>query len=207
MAMPAWVSEVGVAATVTVATVAIWGERLRAAILRPRLTLRLRSDVGELTTQAERNAQGTVDRLVPARYYHLLITNGARFPAAHEVQVFLTRIETPGPDGNAQTLYRTDLPLTWMYPHLFPDPRRTIGHTTVALADLFFLRPDRLELLPVVVPYNLPSTFQPDAHFWVTVVARGIDGESNTLRLKVDWDGQWELGEAEMARHLTIAVT
>jgi hypothetical protein len=206
--MPAWVSEVGVAATVigvatgvAVAILAIWGERVRAAFLKPKLRLRLRGDKGELF------AGGLSDPSVePGRYYHLLVTNEARFPAAHEVVVFLTRLEKRGPDGEPQTVYNTDLPLSWMFPQLYDDRRRTIGSTTVAISDLFVAHPTRLKLLPLLAPSNLPDTFQPDAHFWVTVVARGINGQSNYLRLRVNWNGQWHLGQTEMANHLKITL-
>lgn len=205
MAMPAWVSEVGVATGVAVAVLAVWGERIRTSVLRPQLRLELRDRLGELTEQVITDIHGNVT-VLPARYYHLRVQNYARFPAAHEVQVFLTRIETPGPNGDPQIFYDTELPLSWMHPQLYKDPRRTIGYPTVAFSDLFFVRPGRLELLPMIVPNNLQNAFQPDAHFWVTVVARGIDGESNHLRLKVDWNGQWHLGQAEMANNLKIAI-
>jgi hypothetical protein len=206
MAMPAWVSEVGVTATVIVASLAIWGERIRATFLKPKLRLRLRNDFGELTEQRLTDQFGNVVGVQPARYYHLRVTNETHFPAAHEVLVFLTKVERPGPNGEAQTLYETDLPLSWMHPQLYKDPHRTIGNSTVAISDLFFVSPNRLRLLPVMTPNNLPDTFQPDAHFWVTLVARGIDGESNYLRLKVDWDGAWHSGETEMRQHLVISI-
>jgi len=43
-----------------------------------------------------------------------------------------------------------------------------------------------------------------EQHFWITAVARGLNAQSRPLRLKIDWDGKWETGDAEMAQHLTI---
>src|SRR5216683_1424493 len=47
MAMPAWVSEVGVAASVAIAVAAIWSEKLRG-LFRPRLRLALLDEMGHL---------------------------------------------------------------------------------------------------------------------------------------------------------------
>jgi hypothetical protein len=200
MAVSAWVSAIG---TLVIAGAAIWGERIRAAVLRPNLHLKLASNVGEITELA-RMEGGRVTALLPARYFHLSVINRRRFPAAHEVQIFMTKLEIPGPDGQPRTIYSVPLPLTWQYQALYPNPLRTVGYTTVAQADLFFVQPGMLQLTPVLVPNNLRNTFQPDAHFWITAIARGIDGESNSVRLKVDWDGTWERGDAEMTHHLKI---
>ena len=50
MAMPAWVSEIGVAAQVGIAIAAIWGERIRARLSRPSLRLALVDNVGARET-------------------------------------------------------------------------------------------------------------------------------------------------------------
>jgi hypothetical protein len=200
MAVSAWVGAFG---PWVVAGAAIWGERIRAAVLRPNLHLKLASNVGEITEQAMMEGD-RVTELLPARYFHLRVINRRRFPAAHEVQIFMTKLEIPGPDGQPRMIYSVPLPFMWQYQELYPNPLRTIGYTTVAQAALFFVRPGMLQLTPVLVPRNLRDTFQPDAHFWITAIARGIDGESNSVRLKVDWDGTWERGDAEMTHHLKI---
>jgi len=53
VAVPAWVSEVGIAAQVTIAVVAIWGERIRARLLGPDLHIQLANRTGTLETIAE----------------------------------------------------------------------------------------------------------------------------------------------------------
>jgi hypothetical protein len=40
----------------------------------------------------------------------------------------------------------------------------------------------------------------------VTAIARGLDCESNQIRLRIEWDGEWEFGDDEMAKHLVITV-
>jgi hypothetical protein len=77
----------------------------------------------------------------------------------------------------------------------------------VAEADLITAFEDRLQLMLLMqAPFNFPAMMKGEQHFWVTVIARGLNDESRPLRLKIDWDGQWERGDAEMAQHLTIAV-
>jgi hypothetical protein len=50
----------------------------------------------------------------------------------------------------------------------------------------------------------LPRPYNTDVHIWVTVAATASEVESPPLRLKIDWDGQWDAGASEMARHLII---
>jgi hypothetical protein len=204
MTMPAWVSEVGVAASVAVAVLAIWGDRIRSALLRPRLQLELLSTTGELTTQVEQ-LPGSPARFFAARYYHMRVTNLARFPVAHEVQVLLTHFETRGPDGRPAThLSGGALPLMWRNQPLH-QISRAIGHATVADADLLFVREDFLQLTLMLVPNNLAANMRGDTHFWVTLVARGLEGESRSVRLQIDWDGKWDRGDTEMSRHVRIS--
>ena len=97
--MPAWVSELGVAASVVISIVAIWGDRIRASLLRPRLTLVLFKPGGALVTMLDDG------RFVAARYYHLRVTNTASHPEAREVEVLLTALDKRGPDGNPQRVF------------------------------------------------------------------------------------------------------
>jgi hypothetical protein len=133
MAVSAWVGAFG---PWVVAGAAIWGERIRAAVLRPNLHLKLASNVGEITEQAMMEGD-RVTELLPARYFHLRVINRRRFPAAHEVQIFMTKLEIPGPDGQPRLIYSVPLPFMWQYQELYPNPLRTIGYTTVAQAAFF----------------------------------------------------------------------
>jgi hypothetical protein len=192
---PAWLSALGVAGSIAVAIAAVWGEKIRAALFRPELRLTLVSSVG----QRENAGISSI------RYYRLRLTNHALHPAAQEVQVFLTQIDLRGPDGQPQTIFTGALPLPWQYQPLYPNAR-TIGHKTVADVDLFFVSPELLHLTTVFDPPNFPANMQgSEQHFWVTMIARGLNGESESLRLKIDWDGRWEHGDQEMGRHLTIS--
>jgi hypothetical protein len=149
MAMPAWVSELGVAAQVAIAVVGIWGEKLRAWLFRPRLRLDLLSPSGRLETLAipVREGDQLVPQFSPARYYHLRVTNWGARPEAREVEVFLTQLDFRGPHGQPQTNYAGALPLRWQHQEYYPTSR-TVGRATVAVVDLLFVQPGRLSLMP-----------------------------------------------------------
>jgi hypothetical protein len=207
MAMPAWVSELGVAAQVVIAIMAIWGEKIRAWF-GPSLRLALPKPRGQFETLAEAPDQEgrSVPQFSPARFYRLRVTNRASHPEAREVEVFLTQLDLRGPDGQPQTIYTGALPLMWQHQGHYPA-NRTIGRATVADVDLFFVQPGLLSLTPTVTPLNFPSKMQGgEQHFWVGVVARGVNGESNPMRLRVDWNGRWDGSDTEMAHHLIVAV-
>lgn len=144
-------------------------------------------------------------RFVAARYYHVQVTNRASHPEAREVEVLLTALDKRGPDAKPQRIFEGALPLIWQYQQLYPKSR-TIGQATAAEADLLIAREDRLQLSLMITPLNFPATMEgPETHIWVTLIARGLNGESNPLRLSIDWDGQWERGDAKMATHLIVA--
>jgi len=146
-----------------------------------------------------------VQEFGPARYYHLRVTNRAAYPEAREVEVLLTRLDLRGPDGQPQPSYAGPLPLRWQHQEHYPK-NRTIGRATVAVADLLFVQPGVLSLTPNITPLNFPSKMHGEQHFWMTVVARGLNGESKARPIRIDWDGQWHQGDTEMASHLIITV-
>jgi hypothetical protein len=87
------------------------------------------------------------------------------------------------------------------------DRTRTVGRATAADADLLYVRSEFLKITLMLTPNNFPDTMlgaSEGAHFWLTLVARGLESESRPLRLTIDWDGRWEDGDAEMRQHLTI---
>jgi hypothetical protein len=73
--------------------VALFGDWLRGIWFRPALKLALRRAAGEATTVGSMS--------VPARYYHLVVSNDRSRNATH-VEVLLVRIEVPGPDDALQ---------------------------------------------------------------------------------------------------------
>jgi hypothetical protein len=83
MAMPTWVQEAGVLGTWVIGVLALFGDRIRAWCFKPKLRLELKSDVGSYSPQRERENGKEVTR--HARYYHLRVTNRAKYPKADDV--------------------------------------------------------------------------------------------------------------------------
>jgi hypothetical protein len=179
-------------------------------VFKPKLHLELKSAVGSYTTQTPPPSTGneTIENLlVPlqapkhARYYHLRVTNRARYPTAQDVNVLLLGLERVGDEKRRAELY-VPLVLGWAG-SIYPI-NRSIGSTTEGVADLFFVREDGLTFVPVVIPNNFQQTYFGETHLRVTAIARGIDCESNQIRLNIDWDGKWEFDEDAMAKHVVI---
>jgi hypothetical protein len=208
--VPTWVTEAGIVGTWVVGVLAIFGERIRAMVFRPKLHLALKSSVGIHTTQTASASPDTIEHLLPpitkhARYYHLRVTNRAIYPTAQDVQVLLLGVEWVNDEIRRSGKLYVPSVLGWagsVYPL-----NRSIGSKTEGIADLFFVREDGLRFVPVVLPNNFQAEYTGDTHLRVTAIARGIDCESNPIRLNIDWDGKCEFGDDAMAKHLVITET
>jgi hypothetical protein len=140
----------------------------------------------------------------PGGQIFALVTNRARYPIAQDVQVLLLGVEWVNNEfGRSGALY-VPLVLGWAG-SVYPLDRK-IGSKTDAVADLFFVREDGLTFVPVVIPNNSKQTYIGETRLCVTAIARGLDCESNQIRLRVEWDGKREFGDDEMAKHLVITV-
>ena len=190
---------------------AIFGDHIRAMVFKPKLHLELKSSLGNYITQTPAAPPDTMDHLLTlgmkkhARYYHLRVTNRAIYPTAQDVNVMLLGVERRDDEIRRSGELYVPLVLGWagsVYPL-----NRSIGSKTDAVADLFFVRDDVLRFVPVVIPNNFQAEYVGETHLCVTAIARGIDCESNPIRLNIDWDGKWEFGDDAMAKHLVITET
>jgi len=187
----------------TLATVlaALFGDWLKAKLFQPNLNLELVSPGGNLTTAVLLSPTGET-RQESARYYHVRVSNLARWPSATQLQVFLIRIEVPGPDGELILEWAGDIPLRWKFQEIQPISR-TVGLS--ADCDLCsVIKGKWLELHPLIVPNNLTARRNKKTDMVVSLQARSNEGESPIRRFRISWDGQWEDGESEMTRHLVI---
>ena len=198
-----WIGAIG---PWVVAIVAIWGEKIKSWLFTPNLRISLLDARGELIRGGVLIEGQPQTHLT--RWYHIRLTNEsrARFPAAHDARVMLVRVEKPGPaDGPPQVIYQGALPLRWQHQETDPALRRTIGPE--AVADLLFVSEHCIvNLTPLLIPNNLPANLTGEMKLWVTLQARSTEADSNVLRVEIAWDGQWDTGEEEMARHLVLRV-
>jgi hypothetical protein len=191
-----WVNVAVAAGTIGAVLVALFGEAFRSKFFPPKLSLELANTNGEATRVQMGAGQEE------ARYYHVRVSNSRRWSPANEVQIVLLQVEEAGPNGNLQVVWRGDIPLGWRHQQLFPITR-TIGGE--AYADLCSIGEGRwLRLHLLLVPFNLQVVRNQPSTLVLTLQARGSEGDSSPLRIRIAWDGGWHQGEVEMRRHMSV---
>jgi hypothetical protein len=82
---------------------------------------------------------------------------------------------------------------------------RTIGPE--AESALFYVRDDGvLQFMAIVMPNHFPAVHQGVTKLWVTLQAVANEADSPPVRLRIDYDGQWHIGDAEMQTHIKILI-
>jgi hypothetical protein len=168
--------------------------------LPPNLNLQLTRPEGE-RVKVNATGGGTED----VRYYHLRVSNSRRWSAASDVQVFLTRLDQPGPDGTFRPTWVGDVPMRWRDQEIV-GLKRTVGHAYDC--DLCSVSEGRrLLLMPLLAPFNLNPLRTAACRLALFIQARSTQSDSPMYRVEIAWDGNWESGDAEIQTHVTINVT
>lgn len=180
--------------TIAVVFIAVWGEYFRQRFAGPRLRLKLRSSEGEFTTLSD----GT-----SARYYHLLAQNDRKWAPAQKVIVFLVNVEKPGPDGYWQSAMETGpIPLSWQFGKFAPG-LPTLGSDRVC--DIGRITKSHgFEILTPFKPNNFNGMLPSAGKLRLSFEIVGENALSNTFAVEIAWDGGWDEGASEMARHLVF---
>jgi hypothetical protein len=190
--------------------VALFGDWIRSKFkfLRPTLVLRLSDRTeGEVTTAFLSQQDGGQPRPERALYHYLAVENPRRVPVATDVRVWLVKIEHQGPDGDFIPVWASEIPVQW---HLEQAQRaqRHIGARAEAV--LFDIVKDKwLELAPLVITNNVPYRYRVEdgpCHIIATFQARSIETDSNLLRVRIDWTGDFSENPVEMRHHLSFKV-
>ncbi|MFZ3091218.1 MAG: hypothetical protein WA240_11425 [Nitrospirota bacterium] len=114
----------------------------------------------------------------------------------------MLRVEEPGPDGELKISWSGEIPIQWMHQQIHPLAR-TIG--PAANCDLCSVVKGKwVQLHPLIVPNNLAAVRREPTTMVVSLQARANEGESAITRFQISWDGKWDDGETEMARHLVV---
>jgi hypothetical protein len=148
-------------------------------------------------------------RGLSARYYKVPVTNPKRFPPAHEAQLVLTRIEKSGAHG-PEVIFEEIMPITWERQELYPLLTRTIGSDQIA--SLFFIQEDGvLGFTPALTPTGGHAAQFPREHkgavtLWVTLRAVSIEADSPSVRLKIDWKGQWRADKLGLSANCPVTI-
>jgi hypothetical protein len=181
------------AGTIGAVIVALFGKKFHP----PKLRLEVLDPGGKLGVESIKDSSENMK----VRYYHLRVYNKRRWAPARGVWVVLLQVEEPGLSGPLVT-FNEALPLTWRYP-VVHNRRETIGQE--AAADLCAVTERRELRIPLCIK---PKVFKAEraekSEFVFTIQARGEEAESNIVRVKIKWDGNWHEGETEMKNHLSV---
>jgi hypothetical protein len=165
--------------------------------LPPVLRLELFREEGE----KEKNLQPD-NALEDVRYYHVRVSNERRWSPATDVQVFLTRIEEPGPGGLFQVKWVGNIPMRWRNQQA-AQLTCTIGHDTDC--DLCCVgKSGWLSLMPLFTPFSLEALARrtTPCHLLVFLEARSTQTDASAFIIQIEWDGHWADDDAGIKEHL-----
>lgn len=201
-----WWVQLGVAVgTIAAALVALFGAALRAKFFPPLLRLDLlRQEGDKIPVRINPPAStGAPFRMEDARFFHLIVKNKRRWSPAHDVQIYLTRVETRDVTDRWAVEWLGDLPMRWRHQEISPLTR-TVGPD--AECDMMsVVKGKHIELSTLITPYNLQFRRSGPTQFVATFEARSSEVNSRQVRIMVTWDGDWHDGDLEMKHHLFVA--
>ena len=118
----------------------------------------------------------------------------------------MLRLDRRGPDESWVTEWTGDVPIRCRTQESYPL-QLDIG--TPVEYEILYVRPGTppmLRLRTIFDPLNLKveRTQSSDFHFVAWFREKSSEVDSADVGIEVDWDGQWESGEKEMHKHLTI---
>lgn len=198
-----WLVQLAIAiGTVGAVAVALFRDKLLSFVFPPRLLLELKDERGTKTRTFLKNPDDGTQRETVGRWYHGRVKNGRRWSPAAEVQVFLLRVEEPDATDEYKLTWDGEMPIRWAHQEIHPLAR-TIGYA--ADCDLCSVIKDKwVALHPLIEPLQLTVRHRGACNLIATFQARGVQGDSNKLRLQIAWNGNWSDDSEEMARHMVV---
>lgn len=181
--------------TVAVAIVAVWGDWIRSTLAGPKLTLRLRDAIGDLTNTTDGGRR---------LYHHLIVENRRHWSPASAVRLEVTGVARRRPDGSffPEPLL-LPLQLMWAF-QAFHELLPTIAER--ATCDLGWVEEGsgRFRLSTFFTPNNFNGSVSAGESVRVTLRASAHNGQSTPLVVEISWDGQWSANLTDMQRHLVV---
>lgn len=149
-----WVVNLAVAvATFLAVLIALFGQQLWSEFFPPHLRMRLLRKEGEKAPLIRQN-QGVTEQFDDSRYYHLQVWNTRRrVSPAKQVQVYLTRLDEPGPSGRPQVVWVGNVPLRWRNQEFVP-----LAQTIGAPKDCDFCMVQKKDRSLSLMPYSCQVT-------------------------------------------------
>jgi hypothetical protein len=183
-------------ATVAAIFVALYAKKLASWFESPLLRVSLNNDVGELVLQADNHY---------TRYHHLRIKNERHWSMAKTVVVEVVKLERKRHDGRWELKYDgRPFPLPWQQESLLGKP--DIGMGREVLCDIGYIKddPHGFGIQGNPCPHGLDPWVRADQVVRLTVEAICDTARSKPCIIEISWNGKWDRGNAEMARHLVL---
>ena len=179
-----------------VAVLAIWGNQIKALLVGPKLILELDSPRGQQTYYSEDKT--------PVRYFHLKVHNKRGGAPAINTQVILLSITSPNRYDNLEFLpVNGRLPFPWKfgggrpYSIIGPDDYCDLGRL-----------PQNGDFELLVERYNVVKDFLligRNQETTIEVMAIAANGQSDPVKFRIFWDGEWPENNDDVMKHITIA--
>lgn len=184
--------------SIIVAIVAILGPAIQNMIFRPKLKLRLRSSLGELTYTSSG---------IPQIYYHLEVFNKKNINPGKNVRVFIKEVWKNDKRMIWEPAFHSGwLQLRWQFSNPYDSAvSKEIGQAY--LCDFGVIDSQGFRLLTYILPNNFSGYLDCEGELKVTVIAQGDNATSNELKLKIKWDGKWFEDAKIMERSLVFEDT
>lgn len=187
--------------TIGAVFVALFGGWLRGHLVPPKLVLKLKNTHGSETPVIV-TGPGGITSETKGRWYHVRVSNKRRWSPCTQVQVFLLRVEEPDAASEFKMKWVGEIPIRWRNQEIKPLVQ-TIGRADDG--DLCsVVKEGGLSLQPLFRSFALDAKRDAACQLIVTLQARGVEADSNLLRVKISWDGEWSDDAGEMAHHMVV---
>ena len=193
MSCDSWISLSIAIATFLAVIVALFGENIRNFWFGPKLSIALSETPDLNTTHAGEKVW----------YYHLVVSNRHKAIANNSV-VMVTRVEELW-DGGSRLLWHGEVPLSWMFGKESGVFYKNIG--AKQYCDIISVgKQNGLSLKIRIHPNNLQSPWKQKMNLSITVYVKSDQYTTDEKKITVNWDGEWDQGEKEMSKHLSISL-
>jgi hypothetical protein len=188
-------------ATLLAVIVALFGDRLRYLFDPHKLRITLGNVEGSTAAiYVLDHVTNTATLQTPGIWYHIRVETRARWRPVTEVYIFLLSIEVPDAAGVFQRVEHEASALGWRNDP--STPPKKVGYPAECDLCHVLKEPREMRIGPAI--NKGPILIRGSAKMRLTLKARGLEADSNTLRVEVSWDGQWSDDRAEMRRHLVV---
>ena len=180
--------------------VALFGDKIRASLVPPRLVLTPKEPRG----LKSRIIVGRGDEAfeTDARWYFARVENLRRWTPADGVYIFVIGIEEKDASGTFRGRWKGEMPLKWRHGQdLLP---RNIGHAAECDVCSVIKNPLVLHFHPVIDTDEWKAHYAEPCSLRLTLQAKGVKVDTIPLRLEISWDGKWSDDADDMAQHFVF---